>query len=116
MKFSIRLLYLYLFSFIGLLIGVFGCIRLVDLGLKVYVFRNADRYTYTAPMIASPDGKSATPSPELDRQMQLQQMEESTRQRQRTTAEALSMILVGAPLYLYHWNLIKKESKKESRK
>jgi hypothetical protein len=111
MKFSIRLLYLYLFSFIGLLIGVIGCIRLVDLGLKVYVFDNADTYTYTTPLF-TPEGKPASPSPELERQMQVQQSEEATQQRKRTTAEALSMILVGAPLYLYHWSLIKKESKK----
>lgn len=109
MKFSIRLLYLYLFSFIGLLIAVIGMIRLVDLGLKVYIFGEADKYSYSVPVM-TPEGKTASNSPELERQMQKQQAEENTRQRKRTTAEALAMILVGAPLYLYHWSLIKKES------
>ena len=111
MKFSIRLLYLYLFSFIGLLIAVIGTVRLVDLGIKVFIFGGADVYTYSAPMVAAPDGKVASSSPEYERQMKVQQSEENDRQRKRTTAEALAMILVGAPLYLYHWKLIKKESR-----
>ena len=39
MKFSLRLLYLYLFSFVGLLITVIGSIQIIDLGLKTYVFK-----------------------------------------------------------------------------
>ncbi len=110
MKFSIRLLYLYLFSFIGLLIAVIGSIRLVDLGLKVYIFGGADTYSYSVPIVA-PDGKIASSSPEYERQMKIQQTDENVRQRKRTMAEALAMIVVGVPLYAYHWSLIKKESK-----
>ena len=33
--------------------------------------------------------------------------------RQRTAAGALALILIGLPLYLYHWLTIKKEIKKE---
>jgi hypothetical protein len=44
MKFSIRLLYLYLFSFVGLLIVVIGGIQMVDLGIKTFVFKDADKY------------------------------------------------------------------------
>jgi hypothetical protein len=33
--------------------------------------------------------------------------------RQRTAAWALALILIGLPLYLYHWLTIKKEIKKE---
>jgi hypothetical protein len=110
MKFNIRLLYLYLFSFIGLLVAVIGTVRLVDLGLKVYVFHNADTFMVTAPMLA-PDGKVASVSSDYQRQSEIQQKEENTRQRQRTTAEALSMIIVGVPLYLYHWRMIKNGTK-----
>jgi len=111
MKFSIRLLYLYLFSFIGLLVSVIGAIRLVDLGLKVYVFQNADQYIYVTPLMPeSADGKVRPVSPEIEKQQRDQQIAENNRQRKRTTAEALSMILVGTPLYLYHWKTIKKEN------
>ena len=61
MKFSIRLLYLYLFAFIGLLVSVIGSIQLVDLGINI---------------------------------------------RQRQTSTALAMLIVGLPLYKYHWRLI----------
>lgn len=112
MKFSIRLLYLYLFSFIGLLIAVIGGIRLVQLGIKVYVFNGADQYAaYTAP-IMSPDGKEEKPTQEdIESQRKINETE-SKRQRQREVAEAAAMILVGTPLYLYHWKTIQKEAKK----
>ena len=34
-------------------------------------------------------------------------------QRQREFSLALSLIIVGLPLYLYHWSIIKKETKEE---
>ena len=34
-------------------------------------------------------------------------------QRQREISQSLAMILVGLPLYLYHWTIIKKETEKE---
>lgn len=112
MKFSIRLLYLYLFSFIGLLIAVIGCIRLIQLGIKVYVFKGADQFAnYTVP-VTSPDGKGTTQSQaEIDAQRKINDTE-NKRQREREVAEAVTMIIVGAPLYLYHWKTIQKENKK----
>lgn len=105
MKFSIKLLYLYLFSFIGLLITVIGTVQLVDLGIKVYIFKGADQYSYSAPIMA-PDGKNTQISQtEIDNQKRMQDTE-TQRQRQRQTSTAASMILVGIPLYLYHWKKI----------
>lgn len=112
MKFSIRLLYLYLFSFIGLLIAVIGCIRLIQLGIKVYVFNGADQYASYSVPIAGPDGKtSGLTQEEIDSQKRINEIE-SNRQRQREVSEAAAMIIIGAPLYLYHWKTIQKESKK----
>ncbi len=109
MKFSIRLLYLYLFSFIGLLIMVIGCIRLVQLGIKVYVFAGADAMPYYAMSPVVMDGKTVSQTKEeLDAQKKANE-EENKRQRQREVAESVAMILVGTPLYLYHWLTIKKE-------
>ena len=97
MKFSIRLLYLYLFSFIGLIIAVIGTVQIVDLGLKVYVFKGADRYAFSIPL---PEGEDLNYPDEnyVER--------ETTRQRQRQASTALAMLLVGIPLYKYHWKLI----------
>ncbi len=102
---NLRLLYLYLFSFVGLLIVVFGSIQLVNLGLKAYVFKGAD--TYEVYPISLPDGKPM----ETKEELLAKQERETARQRQRELVNSVSMLVVGTPLYLYHWRLIKKESK-----
>lgn len=110
MKFSIRLLYLYLFSFIGLLIAVIGSVRLIQLGIKVYIFKGADQYNYLSVPAVAPDGK--TPVSQADRDLQMKQNEvETQRQRQREVSEAVAMLIVGIPLYKYHWKLIQKEDR-----
>ena len=100
MKFSIRLLYLYLFSFIGLLICVIGIIRILDLGMKIIVFKDADKYEIYPTKLR--DGNQELPVEE----MQVRKEKETTRNRQRELSSSLSMILVGIPLYLYHWKTI----------
>ncbi len=102
---NLRLLYLYLFSFVGLLIVVIGSIQMVDLGLKLTIFKDVDSYEiYTAPKIA---GEVQEPV-EIQKARQQRDIEH---QRQREFITAFSMLVVGAPLYFYHWRLIKKESK-----
>jgi len=103
MKFNIRLLYLYLFSFVGLLIAVIGSIQIIDLGLKSYVFNVSDYSFY--PDQVSVDGKQVVSVEEMNRRNKVEQANQSKRQ----LSTALSMILVGVPLYLYHWRTIKNE-------
>lgn len=115
MKFSIRVLYLYLFSFIGLLIASFGTIRLIELGLKVYVFKGADTFEYAKPAPPPEEKQLTAEDLKIDEESQRKLQErETVRQRQRETAGALAMIFVGTPLYLYHWNTIKKENRSRS--
>jgi hypothetical protein len=103
---NLRLLYLYLFSFVGLLIVVIGSIQLVNLGLKLTIFKDVDYYEiYSAPKMA---GEVQEP---IEIQ-QARQRKDVERQRQREFITAFSMLVVGAPLYLYHWNTIKRENKK----
>lgn len=40
-----------------------------------------------------------------------QQEMEAANQRKRQISNSLAMIIVGAPVYLYHWKTIKKEAK-----
>ena len=105
MKLNIRIIYLYLFSFVGLLVVVFGSIQLVNLTLKVLVFNGADVYEYSAPR---PVGEKGGPDP-VEEQKRMER--ETQRQRQRELSNAIAMIVVGLPLYLYHWKTIQKENK-----
>lgn len=107
MKFSLRLLYLYLFSFVGLLITVIGGIQIVDLTLKTYVFKVSEFSSY--PMQAIKDEKGAIIQSAEDQQKQ--QEAEAVNQRKRQLSNSLAMIAIGVPLYLYHWKTIKKENK-----
>lgn len=102
MKFNIRLLYLYLFSFVGLFITIIGSVQLVDLGLKTYVFKVTNRVYYPEPRL---EGQAQLSIEELDERNQA----EESNQRKRQMSNSLAMIAVGIPVYLYHWQTIKKE-------
>lgn len=76
----------------------------MDLGLKNYVFRVSE-YTYYADPIM--EEKTTIPPEELERRNK----EEQNNQRKRQLSNSVAMILVGVPVYLYHWKTIKKEQK-----
>ena len=88
---------------VGLLIVVFGSISLINLGLKTYVFKDADRYTV---YIDQTLPKEQQVSPE---EQQRRQDEDIKRNRQRELSQAIASIAVGIPLYAYHWKKIQKE-------
>ncbi len=80
---------------------------MVELGMKVFVFKDADRYQLYP--VKDPDGAA------VDMETQKQEQEkELVRQRQREFSGSLAMIVVGLPLYLYHWKMIQKEQNNES--
>lgn len=106
MKINIRLIYLYLFSFVGLLVVVIGSVRMVDLGMKFFIFKDADKYEYITPMEVG--GKKAKFAEEAAR---INAEKDQKRNRQREFSNSLAMIIVGLPLYLYHWKTIQKENK-----
>lgn len=103
---SLKKAYLYLVSVISLVIAVIGAIMLINLALKAWVFTKADQNYYAMTCPVSPDGKSAG----CDAEQQMQQDKANrTSQRQNTAAQAIAMIVVATPVWLYHWKLAKKE-------
>lgn len=102
MKLNLRFIYLYLFSFVGLLIVVIGGIRMVDLGIKTFIFKDADKYE-----IYQSIEKDGVIEISIEEQ-QARQERELKRQKQRELSGALSMMVIGLPLYLYHWKIIQK--------
>jgi len=136
----IRTIYLYLFALVGLAMTVIGLARLVDIGLKQYIFTKADEeifYNRSAEPPApknylierglteeqkkglSEEQKKAMAQWEIDysnwqaEQSKQPKIDYRTAQTQRNASSALSMILVGLPLYLYHWSVIKRDKKEE---
>ncbi len=89
-----------MFSLIGLVLITIGTVRMVDLGLKVFIFKEADSI-FEFP-VRTPDGEKTEVSEEI-------KQKQRSSQRQRDAAGALAQIIVGLPLYLYHWNLVKKD-------
>jgi hypothetical protein len=112
MKLNIRQLYLYLVSIISLVIVMIGAIQLIDLGLKVYVLKGADKIDYYAPV--APEGTKQVSEEQRkvdeDRQRKIQE-EETIRQRQREVSNSVSMVVVGGLVYFAHQKMIKKEKK-----
>src|SRR3989304_9548239 len=94
MKFNIRLLYLYLFSFIGLLIAVIGSIQIVDLAIKVYVFKGADRYDNPMVSKIDPAGKEVILTDKEKEEQKIVQETETARQRKRQVSNSLAMLLI----------------------
>ncbi len=138
----IRTIYLYLFSLVGLVLLIIGSARFVDMGLKAYVFTRAEdeeRIIYKQPpypsirlekiaeaegdVITSKDGEiilSESEKVSIERwiadynswEENRSKIDPVTSRRHRNSATNLSLILIGLPLYLYHWMVIRKESKK----
>lgn len=114
----IRRIYLYLFAFIGLVLITIGCVRLVGLGLKTYIFKEADIY-YNYPMakpVPISETETTTVAVREPSEEEVKAFEEKQRKsnRQREAAEAIAFILVGVPLYLYHWRVIKRDKELEN--
>jgi hypothetical protein len=107
----LKLIYLYLFSAIGLILFINGSVKLIDLTLRTFVFTQADFNYFYTPVI--PESEKLT-SEELQKKIEEQKrIEEFNRrsQKQREISGALAMISVGAPLYFYHWRLILRDKK-----
>ena len=128
----IRTIYLYIFALVGLIIVIVGSIRAFTMGLEVFIFKDVDkqeRLNYSRPLSTSyveglktaQDDESFT---EEEREtirewlasyeewkIESESFDHVSAQRQKETASILANIFVGFPLYLYHWNLIKKETR-----
>jgi hypothetical protein len=108
---SLKKAYLYLVSIISLVIMVVAGIMLINLALKAWVFKDADRYA-SYPCLAKvigPDGReSGCNQEEIDAQKKADEQNRKS-QRQQSAAQAIAMILVATPVWFYHWRAARKE-------
>ena len=129
----IRTVYLYLFTLLGLVLLIIGGVRFVDMGLKAFIFTKAEEeqrlIRKELPYVPYPVQKVE----ELQDEEGLSEEEKATikqwladykewkeerskidyvtARRHRDASVNLALILVGLPLYLYHWQIIKRETK-----
>ena len=140
----IRTIYLYLFAIVGLTLLTIGSVRFLDMGLKAFIFTKAEEeqrlYSKQPPFppaeisrIAKPEGEKLLPKDEIklsgEEKVRVDQWIKDynnwqegsakivivTSQRHRDASLNLSLILIGLPLYLYHWSVIKRETKNQDR-
>ena len=130
----IRTIYLYLFTIIGLILLVIGATGLIDMGLKMFVFTKADKeqqiyriqptmpYSIARIEKAEEDEEFSEEERESikqwlnDYEVWKKENEEFNyleSKRQKDASKNLAFILIGLPLYLFHWRIIKRELKKE---
>lgn len=112
---TVRKIYLYLFAVVGLVLIITGSVSLVDLGLKTWVFKQADNYPIYIERFAAPE-KDGTQVELTEEEAAKKQAEEKERQqqqrnsdRQRQASNAVAQLIVGIPLFVYHWRVIQKE-------
>lgn len=108
---TLRFIYLYLFSAIGLVIIVIGLIRGFDLGIKTFIFKDADTYQTFYPNYPNEDKKLSSEETNIQKvEFEKNRVIDMERNRQRELSSIIAMIIIGTPLYLYHWKLIQKEN------
>ncbi len=129
----IRTIYLYLFALVGLALLITGTVRFLDMGLKAFIFTHAEdqekiqRGYYSVPPISIAKIDGYEESGDLTQEeiavlknwladYEAWQAEEAkidylTSKRHRDASTNVAMLLVGLPLYLYHWRIIRKETK-----
>ena len=136
----VRTIYLYLFALVGLTLLVIAGVSFINMGLRAYVFTKADemlRIEYKQP----PFGPIAVEKAEQlqnnfasgekveltkNEAQQIEQwladyknwkeqregIDPVVVNRQSDAAINLAMIIIGLPLYLFHWRIIRRETKK----
>ena len=116
----IKNLYLYLVSFVALMMIVFSVAEVINITLRTYIFTKADKDFYAYPKAvcepAAPTSTTGAPGrgemPCLSQEENEKQMAENrSAQRQRDLVRDISMILVGVPLFAYHWHLARKKER-----
>ena len=90
---------------------IIGAVGFIDMGLKAYVFTAADQedYYYSRPIVA--EGSREITAEKDNQENQETKNNYIRSQRHREAARDLSLIIVGLPLFLIHWNIIRKESR-----
>lgn len=115
----LKKVYLYLVSLIALVMLIVACVSLINLGLRAWVFKQADNttYNYSCPMVPATPTNSANSTSDsstnvgCDTATQQQQAHaQLVSSRETESARDIALIIVGLPVFFYHWRLVRKET------
>ena len=131
----VRTIYLYLFALVGLALLTIGAVRFVDMGLKAFVFTKAEElqrlYEAMPPLMPylpewieqvqeggelSEEAKATIKqwlADYEDWKERRSKIDPVTARRHRDASSNLALIFVGLPLYLFHWRIIRRETRSE---
>lgn len=113
MNLTLRKVFLYIFASLGLVLCVIGTVSLINLGLRTYVFTKSDYPCYTTSRILTDaEKKEGMTQEQLDKQAELDSKnceQQRTSEKQQQASNAIAMLIVGLPLYAYHWNTIRRD-------
>jgi hypothetical protein len=108
---TLRKSFLYIFATIGLILTIISGVNLINLGLKTFIFTKADHFCYeTIPVSIDKVGKTTELTAEQKIAQQNQCNEQRISNQQNQISTSVAMIIVGLPLYFYHWIKINKEN------
>ena len=128
----VKTIYLYLFSLLGLVLIIIGTVNFLEMGLKAYVFTQADqteRVMEQRPVmphslekedvenIKESGSLSSKQEEEIENwlssykewQEQKEKTDPLTSRRHGEAANNLALIIVGIPVFLYHWRIVRRE-------
>ena len=137
----VRTIYLYIFALLGLVLLIIGSVNFLNMGLKAFIFTQADEesriFSKQIPVPIIPkieniqqdieEGKDICFSTEekiivegwladyKNWKESMTEFDPITSRRHRDASVNLSLILIGLPLYLYHWKIIKKETEEKDK-
>ncbi len=110
-------IYLYLALLIGLVLIVIGSIGLIELGLRTFVFTEADK-PLLYPIPPKIEGISEETLLQNTQEYIKAQLEferaNLKRERERKLSFSLSLLIVGISVFLFHWKLAREKDKLKS--
>lgn len=131
---SIRNIYFYLIALIALMMIVWSAADLINLSLTTWVFKTADRaddYSPPAPYLMTPEVKLGETAERCAEKCDLTEAEKQqidmwlvdyknwqdqegilkVARKQKNAVRDISLLVVGIPLFLWHWKMIGKETR-----
>ena len=112
--------YLYTVSFVALMMIIVSSYSLIDLGLKTWVFTDAENfnryydYDYEKPVIDADGTKIEMTQEEKEQKIQAAKEKEEQNKRsqtQRDLSQYIAMLIVAIPVFTAHWMMVRKKEK-----